>query len=76
MGIYSLPLIWLARKDSGLTSIMDLKGKRVGVGVGPATWDAVSRPLLESHGFDYDKDITRVYGGFEDLHTQLGDDFN
>jgi TRAP transporter TAXI family solute receptor len=73
MGIYPLPQIWLARKDSGITSIMDLKGKRVGVGVGPATWDPVSKPLFEAHGFDYEKDITRVYGGFEDLHTQLGD---
>lgn len=73
MGIYPLPQVWIALKDSGMTSLMDLKGKRVGVGVGPATWDPVSRPVFEAHGFDYEKDITRVYGGFEDLHTQLGD---
>jgi len=72
-GIQPLPQIWFALKDSGLTKFTDIKGKRVGVGVGPSTWDPVSRPVLEAHGLDYDKDIDRVYGNHDDMHRQLGD---
>lgn len=71
--VFANPTVFYALADKNLTKISDLKGKRVGVGAGPKTWDHISRPFLEAHGIDYEKDIKRVYAGFSDLCNQVRD---
>ena len=65
--------LFYALAGKGIASIKDLKGKRVGVGTGPTTWDVLTGPVLEAHGIDYRKDIKRVYAGFSDLANQVRD---
>lgn len=71
--LYDNPTLFYALKKSGLESIKDLKGKRVGVGASPAAWDHITGPILEAHGISYDKDIKKLYVGFGDAATQVGD---
>ena len=67
------PTLFMAVKDRGLNSIKDLKGKRIGVGVGPVTWDHITGPMIEAHGIDYRKDVRRVYAGFSAMANQVRD---
>lgn len=64
--------VWYTLEDSGIETFKDLTGKRVYVGVAPATWDILSKPILEAHGMDYDA-IEPVYAGFGESATQVGD---
>jgi TRAP transporter TAXI family solute receptor len=73
MWVFPNPTVFFALADKKITKIRDLKGKRVGVGAGPSTWDHLTGPFLEAHGIDYQKDIKRVYGSFEDLCNQVRD---
>lgn len=61
----------VATKDSGITSIADLAGKRVSVGdVGSGT-EANARQILEAYGLTYD-DLGKVeYLGFGDSSTAI-----
>lgn len=73
MWVFPNPTVFFALAEKNITKIKDLKGKRVGVGAGPSTWDHLAGPFLEAHGIDYKKDIRRVYGSFEDLSNQVRD---
>ena len=73
MRVFPNPTVFFALEGRNITRISDLKGKRVGCGVGRATWDVLTKPFLEAHGIDYEKDIKRVYGSFEDLCNQVRD---
>ncbi len=71
--LYPNPTAFFALVSSNIKSVKQLKGKRVGCGAAPTTWDYIAQPQLEAHGVDYLKDIKRVYGGFDALATQVGD---
>lgn len=71
--LYPNPVVFFALRSSGIDRIAQLKGKRVGVGPGPSTWDHLTGPFLEAHEIDYNRDVRRVYASFEDLATQVGD---
>ena len=73
MRVFPNPTVFFALADRGLTKVSDLKGKRIGVGAGPTTWDVLTGPFIEAHGIDYKKDIKRVYASFEDLCNQVRD---
>ena len=46
--------------DSTLTSIGDLKGKKLGILAGTIQWRTITRELLVEHGLDMDHDLTIV----------------
>jgi TRAP transporter TAXI family solute receptor len=71
--LYPNPTAFFALTRSNIKNIKQLKGKRVGCGAAPTTWDYITQPQLEAHGIDYNKDIKKVFGGFDALATQLGD---
>lgn len=71
--LYPNPTAFFSLVSSNIKTIKQLKGKRVGCGAAPTTWDYITQPQLEAHGLDYQKDIRRVYGGFDALATQVGD---
>ncbi len=63
----------VARKDSGIKSVADLKGKTVAVGdVGSGVYYNATQ-ILEAAGLDIDKDINKVAASFGDSATQLKD---
>ena len=47
-------------KDSTLTSISDLKGKKLGILAGTIQWQTIARELLAKNGLDMNKDVTIV----------------
>ena len=49
--------LWISPADSGVETMADLRGQRVGVGVAGAGFEYFIRPLLGAHGITYD-DIT------------------
>ncbi len=63
----------VARKDSGITSVADLRGKTVAVGdVGSGVYYNAQQ-ILTAAGLDIDKDINKVAASFGDSATQLKD---
>ncbi|MCL1049960.1 TAXI family TRAP transporter solute-binding subunit [Shewanella abyssi] len=61
----------ISLKKSGITSLDDLKGKRISLGA-PASGTAVtSAALLESIGIDVKKDITAVYLNYAETTNAL-----
>ncbi len=58
--------------NTGITSIQDFKGKRVGTG-SSKFWDIWIKPILTYQGLDYDKDIDRVYAGMSEMYTMVAD---
>ena len=71
--VFPNPAVFFALKGSGITKIRELKGKRVGCGSGPVTWEPVTRPILEAHGIDYNTGVDKVFGSFSDLCNQVRD---
>ena len=63
---------FIAKADSGLTSLQDLVGKRAMVGVAGAGFEMFVQPLLAAHGVTYD-DFTQVYGTQSGAVDMLGD---
>ena len=61
-GIFTFTGTAIVLKDSGITNILDLKGKDFvfGPGPSPAASDSENRPVWEAHGFDYDA-LNKVY---------------
>jgi TRAP transporter TAXI family solute receptor len=70
--LYPNVCFFIALESSGIRSLKDLQGKRVGW---PSrTWDkTIIIPWFEAHGMDTKKDIKVVYSGFGNLHSQLRD---
>ncbi len=68
-GYYSEVLV---RKDSGINSIEDLKGKKIAF-VDPSSTSGYIFPgaYLKDHGIDLEKDIEYVYSGGHDKSLQL-----
>ncbi|WP_282166529.1 TAXI family TRAP transporter solute-binding subunit [Shewanella japonica] len=61
----------ISLEKSGITSLADLKGKRISLGA-PASGTAVtSTALLESIGIDVKKDITAVYLNYSETTNAL-----
>lgn len=56
----SAPVWVLSRKDTPFSSIADLKGKRVVVGMAPGTSNTLLKRWLRSNGMDETKDITMI----------------
>ena len=46
--------LWITPTDSGVETMADLRGARVGVGVAGAGFEYFIRPLLGAHGITYD----------------------
>lgn len=61
------------RADSGINTVKDLKGKRVGLGPSASVWDFYMGRILAAHGLEKGKDYAAVYANFTDLATQVGD---
>lgn len=58
---WPLPYTYFARADSGMTSIGDLKGKKVAVKMGAnISLELANRAMLKAGGLDPDKDIDAV----------------
>lgn len=51
--------MFITKKDSGITTIADLKGKRVVCGPAGAGFDQFVEPLINAHGVTYD-DFTKL----------------
>lgn len=63
----------VVKKDSGITSVADLKGKTVAVGdVGSGVYYNATQ-ILAAAGIDIDKDINKVTASFGDSADQLKD---
>jgi len=73
MFMFPNPTVFTALESSGITSIKDLAGKRVGVGTAPVPWDTITGPFLEAHGLSYPGDIRAVYAPFGPAQKQIGD---
>ena len=64
---------FITLESSGVETIADLKGHRVGIGPSGAGFEYFLRPLLRAHGVDLDEDITAVYNNQSGLVDNLGD---
>ncbi|MEM9411552.1 MAG: TAXI family TRAP transporter solute-binding subunit, partial [Planctomycetota bacterium] len=68
--------LFITKKDSGIKTIGDLKGKRVAVGPSGAGFEMFLGPLLTAHGVTYTDDkqeFTPVNANYSDAVQQLGD---
>ena len=63
----------VVRKDSGITSVADLKGKTVAVGDAGSGVYYNATQILAAAGIDIDKDINKVAASFGDSAVQLKD---
>lgn len=72
MTMFPLVAQFVTKKDSGIKSLADLKGKRVVVGPEGAGFEYFIRPILEAHGVTYD-DFEPVYAGQQTSTGYLGD---
>jgi uncharacterized protein len=59
MGLYEQPLQIVARSDSGIASLADLKGKRVSTSAAGSGVEEQAGYVLKALGLDWDKDIQR-----------------
>jgi TRAP transporter TAXI family solute receptor len=64
--------VFISKADSGITTIADLRGKRVSVGPSGAGFEMFLGPLLAEHGLTYD-DFTPVNQNYSDSVGLLGD---
>lgn len=71
-GLYPETFQFIVRKDSGMETIDDLKGKRVAVGAPGSGTERTGKILLEFHGMTYD-DITPEFLNFGDAVTAMKD---
>lgn len=64
--------MFVVKKDSGITKVQDLKGKRVAIGPEGAGFEYFVKPLLKAHGLTFD-DIEEVYGSQQSAVDYLSD---
>lgn len=68
--------LFITKKDSGIQTIGDLKGKRVAVGPSGAGFEMFLGPLMTEHGVTYtddQQDFTPINARYGDAVQQLGD---
>ena len=63
---------FVARADSGLKSVADLKGKKVVVGPKAAGFEMFLKPILAAHGIAYD-DFEAIDGDYGRAKEMIGD---
>ncbi|CAM3698798.1 TAXI family TRAP transporter solute-binding subunit [Parendozoicomonas haliclonae] len=61
----------MSLKDSGISSVLDMKGKRVSLGAPGSGTAVTSAALLESMGIDVEKDIKAVYLNYSETTNAL-----
>ncbi|WLR51699.1 TAXI family TRAP transporter solute-binding subunit [Bacillus tianshenii] len=71
-GLYPETFQFIVKKDSGMKTIDDLKGKRVAVGSPGSGTERTGKLMLEAHGITYD-DIKPEFLGFGEAVTALKD---
>ena len=64
--------LFIARSDSGIQTIADLKGKRVIIGPSGAGFDMFVRPIVEEHGLNWN-DFTALNDTQSGAVDKLGD---
>lgn len=72
MTLFPNVAMFVAKKESGIAEIADLKGKRVSVGPQGAGFEYFIRPILKAHGVTYD-DFEPIYAGQQTSVDYLGD---
>lgn len=72
MTLFPNVAMFVTKKDSGIATPADLKGKRVAVGPEGAGFEYFIRPILAAHGVTYD-DFEDVYAGQQSCVDLLGD---
>jgi uncharacterized protein len=72
MTLFPNVAMFIARKDSGIRSIADLRGKRVAVGPEGAGFEYFVGLITEAHGLTFD-DFEDVYAGQQQCVDLLGD---
>jgi len=70
--LYVNTLQIVARRDSEIRTIADLRGKRVGVGAPASGTEASARIAIEAHGLGYD-DVRPDYLSFAEVAAQIQD---
>ncbi len=50
----------LVKNNSSITSIQDLKGKKLGIMAGTIQWQTIAREILAQNNLEYDKDVKIV----------------
>jgi uncharacterized protein len=73
MGFYEQPLHIVTKDGSGITSVMQLKGKRVSVGAPNSGTEEQADYVLKALGIDWNKDITREKLGASESVSALKD---
>ena len=68
MTLFPLIAMFVTKRDAGVDSIVDLKGKRIVVRPEGAGFEYFIRPILRAHGVSYD-DFDAVYAG---MQTSVG----
>lgn len=71
--VYSEVCQLVVKKDSGITSVADLKGKTVAVGDAGSGVYYNATQILAAAGLDIDKDIDKVTASFQNSADQLQD---
>lgn len=71
--LYAEPIHFLVRKNSGIKTIADLKGKRVSVGAVGSGTEITVRALLKTVGLDLNKDIKAENLGLADTASAFAD---
>ena len=74
--IYQDNFFYVSLKKSGLKTMSDLKGKRVGVGIKAAVFDKIVGKRIEANGLSYfgDKpDIKKTFATWDDMVRLLSD---
>jgi TRAP transporter TAXI family solute receptor len=62
----------VARADSGIRSVRDLRGARIGVGAPGSGTEVAARIIIEAHGLSY-RDVRADYLSFAEVAAQLQD---
>lgn len=71
--VYTETVQIVAKKDAGITTVADLKGKRVSVGDAGSGVEFNAGQILSEAGIDMESDITKQNLGFSDSASALKD---
>lgn len=72
-GVFPFTYNLITLADSGITSMADVNGKRVGIGPDPATLLPLYSPFFEAGGLNMQEDIQPVYASYADIYRMLGE---